>query len=55
MKNKNVFPLEVPGERHSGVPLRKPLTAKDLEVEFNETAWKQSIAARERATGQKEK
>jgi hypothetical protein len=53
MQKKTLFPQEVPGERHSGVPLRKKMTAKDLKVTFNKDAWKQAIDARVKSTGQK--
>jgi hypothetical protein len=53
MQKKTLFPQEVLGERHSGVPLRKKMTAKDLKVTFNKDAWKQAIDARVKSTGQK--
>jgi hypothetical protein len=54
-KVKTKFPLEIPGERHSGVPLRTPLTTKDLTVKFNTEAQRKALAARANSTGQKQK
>jgi hypothetical protein len=52
-KSKTKFPLEIPGERHSGVPLRTPLTTKELTVKFNTEAQRKALAARANSTGQK--